>query len=111
MWQFLNRPRKRESNINTSLVSKDTETGEQESKQKTKRLFLWTKLWELEQEIVLGETVNELVVAEYFVMGDILEMWEKSHTLVWKITFGSWWNKLSTGNLKCTKGSLMLLCY
>lgn len=111
MWQFLNWPRKRESNINTSVVSKDTGTGEQELKHKTRRLFLWTELWELEQEIVLGETVNELVVAGYFIMDDILEMWEKSHTLVWKVTFESWWNKLSTGNLKCTKGSLTLACY
>lgn len=48
-----------------------------------------------------------LAVAVYFIMDDILEMWEKlSHTLVWKATFGSWWNKLPTGNLKCTKGSL-----
>lgn len=89
MWQLLNWPRKQESNINTSLVSKDTETGDQEPKHKTKWLFSWTELWELEQEIVLGETVNELVVAEYLIMDDILEMWEKSHSLVWKVTFGS----------------------
>lgn len=110
MWSnvtVLNWPRKQESNINTSLVSKDTETGEQEPKLKTRRLFSWTELRELEQEIVLAETVNELAVAVYFIMDNILEMWEKlSHTLVWKATFGSWWNKLPTGNLKCTKGSL-----
>lgn len=90
MWQFLNWPRKQESNINTSLISKDTETGEWEPKHKTRKLFLWTELWELEQEIVLGETVNELVIAEYFIMDDILEMWEKSYTLIWKVSFGSW---------------------
>lgn len=38
---------------------------------------------------MLGETVNELVVAEYFIMDDILEMREKSHNLVWKVTSGS----------------------
>lgn len=55
------------------------------------RLFLWTELQELEQEILLAETVNELAVAEDFIADNISEMWEKlSHTLIWEVTFHGW---------------------
>lgn len=91
MWQFLNEPRKRGNNINISWVSTDTETGEREPKHKIGRLFSWTELWELEQEIVLAETVNEWAVAVDFIMDNVSEMWEKlSHAFVWEVTVHDW---------------------
>lgn len=55
------------------------------------RLFLWTELWELEQEILLAETVNEWAVAVYVIMDNVSEMWKKlSHAFVWEVTIHDW---------------------